>query len=110
MDAVTQDALTHLAALTFLAVGFFFLVVLWPKKLEKPVDQAKVDYHVIKYMISECHTLRQVRKMEQAIDEFFTRHHRSDKDNKDLIMYYTFLLRAISEKKSQINAIEEITA
>jgi hypothetical protein len=112
VEQTTLQVYQLIAVCTVLIIGIFFLIICSGKKepTQLVTHNMKVDYIKVNNSVRACCCEKQLKEAIAAVDAFFVRHHKSDKDNKDLMMYYTFLLRSLSEKKSQINAIEEITA
>jgi hypothetical protein len=111
VEQVTQQALIHFAALTFFIVGVYFLIALWPKPPKPvlmPLDREKTEYFFLKNKIKNCRNEKDLNWCESLIDVFFDKHYNSC-DNKELQQYYTFLLRAISEKREEINSIDQVT-
>jgi hypothetical protein len=74
------------------------------------LERMKADYFRLNNRIKLCTSEKQLKLFEGVIDIFFNNHFQSGGKNKELQQYYAFLLRAISEKKAELNAIQEITA
>lgn len=108
----------HVAIVTALIIAFLFLIgfkfsdILLSRKSESEImlRRMKSDYHLIKRCIDECKSEKQLSDITAKMDAFFDKYHKSNQRNKELQMYYTFLLRVISKKKKQFNGIKEISA
>ena len=112
MNQITLQYCQLIALSIPLIIGVIFLTVVTFKKdtLNLASHNMKVDYIATKNIIKACCCEKQLHAAMAIADSFFIRHHKSDSNNKELQMYYAFLLRAISEKREQINEIDRVTA
>jgi len=115
VDKSTQVLYIHLAIWIALFVVAYFLVAFNVGKKKEDKEQVRLnrmkrDYFELKHGIEICCNENTLMLFEVSMDQFFERYHVSGKKNKELLQYYTFLLRASSEKRNEFNGIQEVTA
>jgi len=80
-------------------------------KQQTKLDRMKSDYFYYNRYIKHSVTLERLEELMPVIEEhFFNKHFEREQKNKELQQYYSFLLRAMSEKRKEFNGIQEVIA